>query len=54
MLENLVGFFKVMGIYIISSFGGGLFSSLISDKSAVGASVALFGMLGAYVNITII
>jgi hypothetical protein len=39
-----------MGIYMISSIGGGLFSSLITSNSAVGASVAVFGMIGGYVN----
>lgn len=51
MLENLIGFWRIMAIYMISSIGGGLFSSLITGNSAVGASVAVFGLLGGYVNL---
>jgi rhomboid protease GluP len=49
-LENLIGFWRILAIYMISSVGGGLFSSLISGNSAVGASVAVLGMIGGYVN----
>ena len=54
LLESLIGFWRILAIYLISSIGGGLFSSLISGNSAVGASVAVFGLLGGYVKTIII
>jgi len=47
-LENLIGFWRILVLYCVSSIGGGLFSSLIDVNSSVGASVAVFGMLGGY------
>lgn len=35
--------------YIFSRIGGALFSVLISSILSVGASIAIYGLLGAYV-----
>lgn len=47
-IENAIGHVKAGLLYLGSSIGGGVFSSLVSDSSGVGASVAIFGMLSAY------
>lgn len=39
-----------MVIYLISGIGGILFSSLINDDMSVGASGAIFGLVGAIVS----
>jgi len=48
-VENLIGFWRVLALYMLSSIGGGLFSSLIDYASCVGASVAVFGLIGGYI-----
>ncbi|XP_010250098.1 PREDICTED: RHOMBOID-like protein 2 isoform X2 [Nelumbo nucifera] len=50
-LEQEFGFLKVGLVYVISGFGGSLLSSLTLRSSiSVGASGALFGMLGAMLS----
>jgi membrane associated rhomboid family serine protease len=38
-------------LYLLSGFGGVLFSSLISDSPSVGASTCIFGLIAYYVRI---
>lgn len=47
-IETVIGHLRAGILYLCSSIGGGIFSSLVSDSSGVGASVAIFGMLSAY------
>lgn len=50
-LEQEFGFVKIGTLYIISGIGGSLMSSLaIQRKISVGASGALFGLLGAMLS----
>ncbi|PKA46769.1 hypothetical protein AXF42_Ash015663 [Apostasia shenzhenica] len=50
-LEQEFGFVKIGTLYIISGFGGSLMSSLsFQRKISVGASGALFGLLGAMLS----
>ncbi|MQL73473.1 hypothetical protein Taro_005840 [Colocasia esculenta] len=50
-LEQEFGFAKIGTLYVISGFGGSLLSSLsIESKISVGASGALFGLLGAMLS----
>ncbi|CAN1849683.1 RHOMBOID-like protein 1 [Linum perenne] len=50
-LEQEFGFVKIGLIYVISGFGGSLLSSLfIQSNISVGASGALFGLLGAMLS----
>lgn len=49
MLEADMGSFRFICLYLITGFGGVLFSALCSDDMSVGASTALFGMIGSYV-----
>ncbi|KAL3818101.1 hypothetical protein ACJIZ3_004006 [Penstemon smallii] len=47
-LEQQFGFIRVGGIYLVSGIGGSILSSLFIQRSiSVGASGALFGLLGA-------
>lgn len=46
-LENFVGKKKFLIIYIISALSGSLMSSLFSSTISVGASGAIFGLLGS-------
>lgn len=49
-LEPTVGFAKTILVYIISGFGGILFSSLCNPHSiGVGASTAIFGIITAMI-----
>ena len=52
--EYHVGLINASLIYLLSNIGGGIFSCLISDNPGVGASVAIFGILGAYISFNII
>lgn len=54
MIEKAIGSFNSGLLYLFSSIGGGIFSSVVADASGVGASVAIFGMLGAYFGYMII
>lgn len=44
-IEIILGRNKMIALYLISGIGGNLFSSLISDDLAVGASTAILGIL---------
>ena len=46
-LESSIGIPRTIGIYFISGICGNLFSALITDTISVGASSAIFGLLGA-------
>ncbi|KAJ6946323.1 RHOMBOID-like protein 2 [Populus alba x Populus x berolinensis] len=50
-LEQQFGFVRVGLIYLVSGFGGSIFSSLFIQRNiSVGASGALFGLLGAMLS----
>ncbi|XP_030464601.1 RHOMBOID-like protein 5 [Syzygium oleosum] len=52
-LEQEFGFLKIAALYVLSGFGGSLLSTLTIDedsKISVGASGALFGLLGAMLS----
>lgn len=50
-LENGLGWWKLLTLYFVSSFGGIVFSSVINPLSySVGASTAIFGLIGYYVS----
>ncbi|KAL3521506.1 hypothetical protein ACH5RR_019655 [Cinchona calisaya] len=50
-LEQQCGFVRIAAIYLLSGFGGTVLSSLFIQKSiSVGASGALFGLLGAMLS----
>ncbi|XP_030524832.2 RHOMBOID-like protein 2 [Rhodamnia argentea] len=50
-LEQQFGFVRVATIYLLSGFGGSILSSLfIQSRISVGASGALFGLVGAMVS----
>jgi membrane associated rhomboid family serine protease len=46
----MIGSLKTSAIYLFSSIGGGIFSCIISKNNGVGASVSIYGLLGAYVK----
>ena len=54
MMETEIGTLSISLLYLFSNIGGGLFSCCINDTPGVGASVAIFGMLGAYIGYMII
>lgn len=49
-LEPTVGLWRTIAVYEISGFGGVLFSSLVSNGIAVGASTSLFGLLSSMIT----
>ena len=50
-LENGLGSWKLMTLYFVSSFGGIIFSCVFNPMSySVGASTAIFGLIGYYVS----
>jgi rhomboid protease GluP len=50
-LENGLGFWKLTTLYFISAFGGILFSCVFNPLAySVGASTAIFGLIGYYVS----
>ena len=53
-LEGLIGTKKLFSLYLLSNFFGGLFSSVMNNSGGVGASVAIFGILGGFFAFTII
>ena len=53
-LEGLIGTKKLFFLYLLSNFFGGLFSSVMNNSGGVGASVAIFGILGGFFAFTII
>lgn len=49
-LENGLGSWKLMTLYFVSSFGGIIFSCVFNPMSySVGASTAIFGLIGYYI-----
>jgi rhomboid protease GluP len=46
-LENFVGKRKFIFIYLVSAISGSLLSCIFSDSLSVGASGAIFGLLGS-------
>ena len=53
-LEDLIGTIKLSILYLLSNIFGGLFSSVMNQSAGVGASVAIFGILGGFFGFTII
>ena len=52
---SVMGTFKTIILYFISGIGGNLFSYLIADdKTGVGASGAIFGIVGAFAGFLVI
>jgi rhomboid protease GluP len=49
-IEIVLGPKKMLALYLISGIGGNLFSALISDGLAVGASTAILGILGSHLS----
>lgn len=50
-LENGLGFWRLFALYFFSAFGGILFSCVFNPLSySVGASTAIFGLIGYYVS----
>lgn len=45
-----MGVYRFATLYFISGIGGILFSALCSDTLSVGASTAVYGLIGAYVS----
>ena len=48
-IENNYGKLKFIFIYLVSALTGGLFSALFNNNISIGASGAIFGLLGALV-----
>jgi len=54
-LENGLGSWKLASLYFVSSFGGILFSCVFNPLAySVGASTAIFGLIGYYISYLII
>jgi len=53
IVEEFMGKWKMLGIYSFSAITGGLLSYLYTPNVAVGASGAIFGLLGAILVITL-
>ena len=54
IIEKMLTLRRVAAIYILSGIGGVLFGCLINDNISVGASGAIFGLCGAFVNFYVI
>ena len=54
IIEGLIGNKKAGLLYLLSNICGGLFSCVMSFSPGVGASVAIFGILGGYFGFTVI
>ena len=52
--ESLIGTFKLFLLYLLSNIFGGLFSAVMNNSGGVGASVAIFGILGGFFGFTVI
>lgn len=46
-LEKLYGHWRFLMLYLLSGFGGVVFSFIFSDYNSIGASTAVFGLFGA-------
>lgn len=53
-LEQDLGSLRFTALYLLSGFGGILLSALCSDSISVGASTAVFGLIGSYVSCLIL
>jgi rhomboid protease GluP len=49
IMEKLLGTSKFIVVYFTTAIGGVLFSSLVTDTPAVGASTAILGLIGAQI-----
>ena len=54
IIEDLIGTYKTSLLYLLSNVCGGLFSCVMNKSAGVGASVAIFGILGGYFGFTVI
>lgn len=46
MVENNIGYLRFFILYMVSGIGGFIFSSCVNDSIGVGASGAIFGLIG--------
>ena len=53
-LENKHGTSTLVWVYFLSGLGGVVFSSLVSDSISVGASTAIYGLMGSYAGALIL
>lgn len=54
IMEGFIGTRNLSFLYLLSNICGGVFSCVMSPSPGVGASVAIFGILGGYFGFTII
>ena len=54
IMEGLIGNKNAGLLYLLSNICGGLFSCVMNFSPGVGASVAIFGILGSYFGFTVI
>jgi len=54
IIEDFIGTKKTCVLYLLSNFFGGFCSCVMNKSAGVGASVAIFGILGGYFGFTII
>jgi rhomboid protease GluP len=47
-LERFYGSARFLGLYLVCAFSGNVFSYLFTPNNSLGASTAIFGLLGAY------
>lgn len=52
-LEADIGIGKFAALYFLSGFGGILFSAVCSDMRSMGASTAVYGLVGSYLSFLI-
>ena len=53
VIEDLIGTKSTFILYILTNIFGGLFSSVCNTAPGVGASVAIFGILGGYFGFSV-
>ena len=54
MFESIIGWWKCIILYLATGIGGCLFSSLVAPNiNGVGASVAIFGFISAFIGFTL-
>jgi rhomboid protease GluP len=46
-LERYYGHWRFLALYILSGFGGNVFSMMFTDAPSLGSSTAIFGLIGA-------
>lgn len=46
-LERYYGHTRFLGLYLLSGFGGNVFSMMFTDAPSLGSSTAIFGLIGA-------